>query len=45
MVITLKLSEDTIKKMDEFYKDSKRDKTPQYAKFQADSEDTDCYRL
>jgi ribonuclease HIII len=40
MVITLKLSEDTIKKMDEFYKDSKRDKTPQYAKFQADSEDT-----
>ena len=40
MVITLKLSEDIIKKMDDFYKDSKRDKTPQYAKFQADSEDT-----
>ena len=40
MVITLKLSEDTIKKMDDFYKSTKRDKTPQYAKFQANSEDT-----
>lgn len=40
MTITLKTSEKTRNMMDEFYKDSKREKTPQYALFQADDGDT-----
>ena len=40
MVITLKTCEKTRKMMDEFYMDSKRLKTPQYALFQADDGDT-----
>lgn len=39
MIVTLKLSEDTIQKMNEFYKETKR-KTPPYAVFSAMSEDT-----
>ena len=40
MTITLKVSENTKTKMQEFYKDTMRPKTPPYAVFQADSEDT-----
>lgn len=40
MVITLKTSDKTKKMMQEFYNDSKRDKTPQYALFQADDGET-----
>ncbi|MCM1371254.1 MAG: ribonuclease HIII [Clostridium sp.] len=40
MTITLKVSENTKKKMIEYFEDKKRIKTPQYAIFQADSEDT-----
>ena len=40
MTITLKISENTKEKMKEFYQDSMRPKTPPYAVFQADSEDT-----
>ena len=35
MTITLKVSEDTKEKMIEYFEDLKRDKTPQYAIFQA----------
>ena len=40
MVITLKTCKKTSDMMIDFYKDSKRDKTPQYAHFQADDGDT-----
>lgn len=40
MTITLKTCEKTRLMMDDFYKDLKRDKTPQYALFQADDGDT-----
>lgn len=40
MTITLKISENTKEKMKEFYQDTMRPKTPPYAVFQADSEDT-----
>lgn len=40
MTITLKLSKNTQEKMIKFFEDSKRDKTPAYAVFQANSEDT-----
>ena len=38
--IVLKLSENTMKKMEEYFEDKKRDKTPPYAIFQADEADT-----
>ena len=38
--ITLKISENTKKEMEEFFTDFKREKTPPYAVFQAD--DADC---
>ena len=40
MTITVKITEETKKAMDEFYKDLVRPKTPQYALFQADDGDT-----
>ena len=40
MVITLKCSNKTKEMMNEFYSDTKRPKTPQYAVFQADDGDT-----
>ncbi len=40
MTITVKLSKETMKEMNEFYDDYKRLKTPPYAVFQAD--DADC---
>ena len=40
MTITLKISENTKKKMIEYFEDKKRIKTPPYAIFQADEEDT-----
>ncbi len=40
MTISFKVSEETKKEMIEHFKDLKRDKTPQYAIFQADEEDT-----
>ena len=38
--ITLKLSENTMNKMSEYFEDKKRPKTPPYAVFQADEADT-----
>lgn len=40
MTITLKVSENTKKEMEEFFADYKREKTPPYAIFQADDADT-----
>ena len=40
MTISFKVSEETKKEMIEHFKDLRRDKTPQYAIFQADEEDT-----
>ena len=40
MTITVKVSEETKKEMEEFFEDYKREKTPPYAVFQAD--DADC---
>ncbi|MDD3392438.1 MAG: ribonuclease HIII [Bacilli bacterium] len=40
MTITLKISENTKAKMIEYFEDKKRTKTPAYAIFQADEEDT-----
>lgn len=40
MTITVKLSNNTMKEMEEFFEDFKREKTPPYAVFQAD--DADC---
>lgn len=40
MVITLKISENTKEKMVEYFEDKKRDKTPDYAIFQAKEADT-----
>ena len=40
MTITVKVSEKTIKEMNEFFEDYKREKTPPYAVFQADDADT-----
>ena len=40
MTISFKISENTKEKAIEYFKDKKRDKTPQYAIFQADEEDT-----
>ena len=40
MVITLKTCDKTKKMMEEFYQEMKREKTPQYALFQADDGDT-----
>lgn len=40
MTITLKISDNTKEKMIEYFADKKRPKTPQYAVFQADEEDT-----
>lgn len=40
MTVTVKISEDTMKEMNEFFDDFKREKTPPYALFQAD--DADC---
>ncbi len=40
MVITLKTCKKTQDMMKEFYEDTKREKTPQYAEFQADDGDT-----
>lgn len=40
MTITLKISENTKEKMIEYFEDKKRPKTPPYAIFQADEEDT-----
>lgn len=40
MTITLKISDNTKKKMIEYFEDKKREKTPQYAVFQADEADT-----
>ena len=39
-IITVKVSDKTIKEMEEFYEDLKRPTTPQYAKFQAKDGDT-----
>lgn len=39
-VISIKVSENTMKKMEEYFKDKKRIKTPPYAVFQADEFDT-----
>lgn len=38
--VTLKVSENTMKKMEEYFEDKKRPKTPPYAVFQADEMDT-----
>ena len=38
--IVLKLSDNTMKKMEEYFEDKKREKTPPYAIFQADEADT-----
>ena len=38
--ITLKVSENTMNKMTEYFQDKKRPKTPPYAVFQADEADT-----
>lgn len=40
MTITLKISDNTKEKMIEYFQDKKRPKTPAYAVFQADEEDT-----
>ena len=40
MTISFKVSKQTAEKMKDFFKDSTREKTPPYAVFQADSEDT-----
>ena len=40
MTITLKVSEKTMETMSEFFEDMKREKTPNYAVFQADDGDT-----
>ena len=40
MNIVIKVDEETKKKMIEYYEDKKRDKTPPYAIFQAQEEDT-----
>ena len=40
MNIVIKVDEETKNKMIEYYKDKKRDKTPPYAIFQAEEEDT-----
>ena len=40
MTITLKVNDEIKKEMQEFFEDSKREKTPAYALFQAD--DADC---
>ncbi len=40
MTITVKVSENTKKEMEEFFNDYKREKTPPYAVFQADDADT-----
>ena len=40
MTITIKVSEKTQQEMSEFFEDFKREKTPAYAKFQADDADT-----
>lgn len=40
MTITVKVSENTMKEMEEFFEDFRREKTPPYAVFQAD--DADC---
>lgn len=40
MTITLKVSDNTKEKMIKYFNDKKRDKTPDYALFQADEEDT-----
>ena len=40
MTISFKISENTKEKAIEYFKDKKRDKTPAYAIFQADEEDT-----
>ena len=40
MTITVKVSENTMQEMNEFFEDFKRPKTPAYALFQAD--DADC---
>lgn len=40
MTISFKISENTKEKAIEYFKDKKREKTPQYAIFQADEEDT-----
>ncbi len=40
MTISFKISDNTKNKMLKFFEDKKRDKTPAYALFQADSEDT-----
>ena len=40
MTITLKVSDNTKKKMIEYFEDKKREKTPQYAVFQANEADT-----
>lgn len=40
MTISFKVSEKTIEKMNDFYLDLRRDKTPDYAKFQAQDGDT-----
>ena len=40
MTITVKVSDNTKKEMQEFFEDYKRDKTPAYAIFQADDADT-----
>jgi ribonuclease HIII len=40
MTISFKISDNTKEKLIKFFEDKKRDKTPQYAVFQADSEDT-----
>lgn len=40
MNIVIKVNDDTVKKMIEYYKDKLREKTPPYAIFQAQEEDT-----
>ena len=40
MTVTVKVSENTMNEMEEFFEDFKRPKTPAYARFQAD--DADC---
>ena len=40
MTISFKVSENTKEKAIEYFKDKRRDKTPAYAIFQADEEDT-----
>jgi ribonuclease HIII len=40
MTISFKISDNTKEKLIKFFEDKKREKTPQYAVFQADSEDT-----